>query len=247
VASACNLVLGFMSMCFASSLISVLCFPNFGYPQKITAPALGVFQPILTFLSFLSLIALGPNKSSTVPLVARARSLDSPATIQVDPTTAHKGKQKARRARDRAGTIRASDYQQTNAPPIVKNTITNDGTSVPHAHARRTRSGTVVGPRAPDTVISPTLAIARNPDTHPQPQGLVTQVEGIEIDIDIESDDELLLKAPGWIDEDLEYLGPPIHKFHSHALDPQADGESDDDLLLTGKWRDAYEDWPKEA
>ncbi|KIM88213.1 hypothetical protein PILCRDRAFT_770926 [Piloderma croceum F 1598] len=195
----------------------------------------------------------GPNKSSAAPL-ARARSLDSPATIQVDPTAVHKGTQKARRTRDRAGTIRASDYQQTKAPLIVKSTITNDGTSVPHAHVRRTRSGTVVGPRAPDTIISPTPAIARHPrtgsssqaqiqsqyDTHTQSQGLATPAEGIEIDIDIESDDELLLKVPGWIDEDLEYLGPQTHKFHSRALDPQADGESDDDLLLTGKWRDAY-------
>jgi hypothetical protein len=207
------------------------------------------------------LTTLGPNKSSTAPLVARARSLDSPATIQVDPSTADKGKPKARRPRDRAGTIRASDYQQTKAPPTVKSTITNDGTGVPHAHARRTRSGTVVGPRASDTVIPPTPVITRHPqtgsslqaqlqsqyDAHAQSQGLATQAEGIEIDIDIESDDELLLKAPGWIDEDLEYLGLPTHKFHSRALNPQADGESDDDLLLTGKWRDAYEDWPKEA
>jgi len=54
-------------------------------------------------------------------------------------------------------------------------------------------------------------------------------------------------KAPGWIDADLEYLGLPTHTFYSRALDPQAHGEPDDDLLLTGTWRDAYEDWPKDA
>jgi len=111
-----------------------------------------------------------------------------------------------------------------------------------------------VGPRASDIVIPPTRTgsssqaqLQSQYDAHAQSQGLATQAEGIEIDIDIESDDELLLKAPGWIDEDLEYLGLPTHKFHSRALNPQADGESDDDLLLTGKWRDAYEDWPKEV
>ena len=206
------------------------------------------------------MIALGQNKSSAAPLIARTRSLDSPASIQLDQTATDKGKQKARRARDRAGTIRASDYQHTEALPIVKGTITNGGTDPSHPHARRTRSGTVVGPRASDIVIPPTPVIARYPrtssssqtpfqsqyDAHAQSQGLLA-AQAEEIEVDIESDDELLLKAPGWIDAGLEYLGLPTHKFHSRALGPQVDGESDDDLLLTGKWREAYEDWPNEA
>ena len=51
-------------------------------------------------------------------------------------------------------------------------------------------------------------------------------------DPDSESDDELLLKAPGWIDEDLEYLGQPNQVFNNCPCPPEGEDESDDELLL---------------
>ena len=54
-----------------------------------------------------------------------------------------------------------------------------------------------------------------------------------------ESNDELLLKAPGWIDDDWEYLGPPSQMFNNHALPTQGEDESDDELLLNASgWID---------
>jgi hypothetical protein len=49
VSSARDLVLGLRSMRFVSSLISVLRISNFDYTKKPIAPALGIFQPVLTF------------------------------------------------------------------------------------------------------------------------------------------------------------------------------------------------------
>jgi hypothetical protein len=109
-----------------------------------------------------------------------------------------------------------------------------------------------VGPRvssaiaAPTPVISHQNRIGSSSQTQTNTRARAPAQPEI-IETDIESDDELLLKSPGWLDADLEYLGLPIHKFHSRALGPQLEGESDDELLLRGKWRDAYEDWPKEV
>jgi hypothetical protein len=194
------------------------------------------------------------SKSTTAASATRTRSLDSPASIQLEPTAIDKGKQKAKPARDRAGTIRASDYQQTKVPPVAVGASTSSAANVSHPYVRRTRSGTVVGPLASSAIMAPTPVVSHQHrigsssriQSQTQTQDRVApQPKGI--DIDIESDDELLLKTPGWLDVDFEYLGLPTHKFHSHALNPQANGESDDELLLTGKWRDAYDDWPKEV
>lgn len=61
----------------------------------------------------------------------RTRSLDAPANIHPPSTNAITAKAKGR---DRRGTIRASDF----------------GIGINHAPARRTRSGTVIGPPVQD-------------------------------------------------------------------------------------------------
>lgn len=85
-------------------------------------------------------------------------------------------------------------------------------------------------------VVIASVLSQRSIDSSSQCQSQVRTTAQSEV-ADIESDDELLLKAPGWLDEDLEYLGLPMHKFHSRALGPQPGEESDDELLLTGKRR----------
>ena len=190
--------------------------------------------------------------SAKATLDVHTRSLDGPVSIRVDPAATDKAKQKTRRARDRAGTIRASDYQQIKALPVLAGANRSNSAGVAHAHTRRTRSGTIVGPSVTGVIVPPTPIIARDPrvgsSPHipPQAQTLPTS-EAEVLENDIETDDELLLKAPGWLDVDLEYLGLPTHKFYSRALEPPTEVDSDDELLLSGKWRDAYEDWPKEV
>ena len=148
--------------------------------------------------------------------------------LQFDFTTTDNSKQKAGSALNRASTIRASDFRQSTASPVVT------GVSCT-SHTRHTRSGTVVGRPGSGVVISSVL-FQRSIDSSSQCQSQVRTTAQSEV-AHIESDDELLLKAPGWLDEDLEYLGLPMYKFHSRALGPQPGEECDEELLLTGKRR----------
>lgn len=146
--------------------------------------------------------------------------MDSSAAIQVDSNNNDKGDSKGRRRR--AGTIRASDIQQrpiavisTSAAPVING-----------SHARRTRSGTIVGPRAERLP-----AVSHKQRAAPVPQAVPLPYQAEEA----ESDDEILLKSPGWLDADLEYLGLPIDRFHYRVLCSQQDEDPDDELLIIGK------------
>ncbi|KIK97345.1 hypothetical protein PAXRUDRAFT_24681 [Paxillus rubicundulus Ve08.2h10] len=144
----------------------------------------------------------------------RSHSLDSPASI-VAATSAKKTLPTHKPARNRAGTIRASDY----AKPGPSST-TAAVASLPGA--RRTRSGTVVGPNS---------KLAKDPALASRVAMRTPAAELPVVGFDSESDDELLLKGP-WI-EDLVYLGLPV---------PTHMGEAEaDEMNLGGLWHG--EEW----
>lgn len=170
---------------------------------------------------------LGSNRPS---FPFRAHSLDSPASVQVDPATTAKDKPKSTRAR--AGTIRASDFQQARAPPTALDGNSNANASV--SYARRTRSGTVVGPSASSAIVASTvLSHDARIATSSRSKGCVLPLPRVE-DVGMESEDELLLK--GRLDADLKYLGLPGRMLRSSRKVFEIEDESDDELLLSGKW-----------
>ncbi|KIJ65211.1 hypothetical protein HYDPIDRAFT_39835 [Hydnomerulius pinastri MD-312] len=140
-----------------------------------------------------------PRDTPTTPLQIRSHSLDNPASITTTATT-KKSSSKRKPARNRAGTIRASDYMQpipSTSTTTLASTILGPGGSRPGA--RRTRSGTVVGPNS---------KLAKGPEL---PTRVAIHIPIVELPFfgsESESDDELLLKGP-WL-EDLEYLGLPV-------------------------------------
>lgn len=107
----------------------------------------------------------------------------------------------------------------------------------------------------PGTLLKPTSTTSRHSNvrtkpttiTVPVPEHLLSNKTSTSKHIsdlqdpDDESDDELLLKAPGWIDEDFEYLGPPNQMFNNYALPAQGEDESDDELLLLPGRKLGYE------
>lgn len=147
---------------------------------------------------------------ASIPLQMGSRSLrDAPAE-----STTHKFV-KRMPARNRAGTIRASDF----AKPGASSRVSPRMTIPPLSNVRRTRSGTVVGP---DSKVAAKGAGLPNQATKGAPARLAAVPSGSES----ESDDELLLKG-FWL-EDVEYLGlavPPGRK----------DAEADE-LNLGGLW-----------
>lgn len=126
--------------------------------------------------------------SAPIPLLTRSHSLQD---ALAESTTKKSVKRKP--ARDRAGTIRVSDFVKPRpgasssggAPGLTGSSLSN---------VRRTRSGTVVGPDS--KLATKGVGTKGVPTT-----GLAVVQSGSES----ESDDELLLRGP-WI-EDLEYLG----------------------------------------
>lgn len=101
-------------------------------------------------------------------------------------------------------------------------------------HARRTRSGTVVGPRAEPT---PVVSCGRRTIPTPQAEVLIPLPDQAQ---ETESDDEILLKSPGWLDADFEYLGLPNHQFYNRALRLQQDDEPNDELLMIRGWSNTH-------
>jgi len=149
--------------------------------------------------------------STSIPLQMRSRSLrGAPAG-----STTHKFV-KRMPARNRAGTIRASDFAKPGAP---SSHVSPRMTVPPLSNVRRTRSGTVVGP---DSKLAAKGAGLSNQAT----KGAPARLAAVPSRSESESDDELLLK--GFWFEDLEYLGlavPPGRK----------DAEADE-LNLGGLW-----------
>ena len=107
----------------------------------------------------------------------------------------------------------------------------------------------------PGTLLKPTSTTSRHSNVRTKPTTIAVPVPEHLLsnktstskhisdlqDPDSESDDELLLKAPGWNDEDLEYLGPPNQMFNNYALPAQGEDESDDELLLLPGRKLGYE------
>ena len=130
-------------------------------------------------------IGIRTGLKSTFPHLPRTKSLDSGASVlffPLPPPASTSG-------RKRAGTIRASDYQ------LATTTTTSS-----HAIARRTRSGTIVGPNSMNAMKVPTPIISRKKPI-PVPKEESYSESG--------SDGELVLKASRWKEEDFEYLGLP--------------------------------------
>ncbi|KAF7974111.1 hypothetical protein HWV62_13313 [Athelia sp. TMB] len=165
---------------------------------------------------------------------SRTQSLDnSTSTSIVDKS---KGKQTVKRAR--AGTIRASDFQKPQPPALAVDT----------SRARRTRSGTIVGPNASSSIIAP-------PDPQPSSRASARVLSVDDVGME-SSEDELLLKSK-WVDADLEYIGLPARQKGRRAppkprpfsrpparvapVDDVGIDSSDDELLLKSPWVDHLE------
>lgn len=116
-------------------------------------------------------------------------------------------------ARNRAGTIRASDFVKPVPGASSPNNAPGQAVSL-LSNMRRTRSGTVVGP---DSKLATKSAGTKG--------GPATRLAPVLPGREPESDDELLLKA-AWI-EDMEYLGLAV------PLDKDAEA---DELNLGGMW-----------
>ncbi|KAG2142820.1 uncharacterized protein EDB93DRAFT_1292199 [Suillus bovinus] len=178
---------------------------------------------------------LGDRRDDGTQLPMRTRSLESPAGIGSEKTSTVKHK------RNRAGTIRASDFTQT--APIGSNgstltslasTIAGPAGSLPG----RTRSGTVVGPNS-KLAIRPHVKGA----TRKQPLMQLTRR-----DAHSRSEDDMDIFK---VHEDVNPCG--TQELDSVGLVQRLKGRrgkmkvahdeivSDDPLLITGPWRD--EDW----
>lgn len=210
---------------YLTSLFTLILFtPRFVWCPDVT---------LIWLAADLLLRSLDGEKSSIstqARLTFRTRSLDDSASVLVESSELEGGKQKT--GRNRAGTIRASEYQQQRTS-VVANT---NSRALPTelSLSRRTRSGTITGPRA--SVLPTTTSQKYN--IAPAFRKHISSSSKSP-----ESDDELLLKAPGWVDEDLEYLGLPNH---ARTLTAQTD-EEPDELMLTGQWRDVHEGWPAQT
>lgn len=132
-----------------------------------------------------------------------------------EPTT--KKSVKRRPTRNRAGTIRASDFTK---PAVSSSSVAPRQTVSFLPNVRRTRSGTVVGPDSKLATKGTGLA-SRAARCAP-----ATGLAAVQSASGSESDDELLLKG-AWI-EDLEYLGLAV---------PQSRKDAEvDEMNLGGLW-----------
>ncbi|KAG6374784.1 hypothetical protein JVT61DRAFT_4162 [Boletus reticuloceps] len=150
--------------------------------------------------------------SISTSLQTRSRSLQDAL-----PESSTKKLVKRRPARNRAGTIRASDFAKPSAFPSGG----ASGSTIPPPifNVRRTRSGTVVGPDSKLVTKARLPAPTAKGVTAPRPTA-------VQSESDSESDDELLLKS-FWT-EDLVYLGIPVP--------PDRQEAEADELNLGGEW-----------
>jgi len=155
-------------------------------------------------------------------LFSRSRSLDSPAEIiRKKPT-------EIRRTRDRRGTIRASDFAKPKDGVNLDVTSFNSR-SMP---ARRTRSGTIIGPPRKSTSmksLAPAARTLRSKRTLDH-TSMHFDREALQRLSDEDSEDELLLKDH-WCDDNwIPLTGKVIPGRDSKTLSGAS--QSDDDLLL---------------
>lgn len=154
--------------------------------------------------------------SATIPPQTRSHSLEDPLV-----ESATRKSVKRRLARNRASTIRPSDFVK---PGTVSSAMLPEVTVLPPSNVRRTRSGTVVGPD------SKLAARGARLSTQVAAKGApVTRPAVVQSGSESESDDELLLKD-FWT-EGLEYLGVPVPW-------GRKDVEADE-LNLGGIWDDS--------
>ncbi|KAG9309904.1 hypothetical protein JVU11DRAFT_9936 [Chiua virens] len=152
------------------------------------------------------LVAETHRPSAAVPLHGRSRSSqDAPAKTSTRKSVNRKS------ARNRASTIRASEFAR---PGVSPSDVASRSTASLLPNARRTRSGTVVGPNSKLATKDAGLSA-----------GTAQGIEAVEPESE-ELDDELLLKSC-WI-EDVEYLGLP-------ALANRKEVEADE-MNLGGLW-----------
>ncbi|KAH9987153.1 hypothetical protein BJV74DRAFT_842833 [Russula compacta] len=153
----------------------------------------------------------GKNRSPS--LVQRSRSLDNPQNTTI-PGPQFSAQQAASKRRDRASTIRASDYMikpvisvpsdgETSTSVAALTTRTRSGTIRPScAGQRQTRSGTSYNPL---TLVGSDKKLSGSPSSSQSKVVQMSRVSGapdtesmvIDVHSD-ESDDELLLDRKGW-------------------------------------------------
>ncbi|KAG2346834.1 hypothetical protein BDR05DRAFT_959003 [Suillus weaverae] len=162
----------------------------------------------------------------------RTRSLESPAGIISKKTSTVKHK------RDRAGTIRASDFAQPAPSGSSGSTLTSLASTIAGPAGSlpgRTRSGTVVGPNS-KLAIRPHAKGA----TRKQPLMQLTQR-----DAHSRSEDDMNIfkvheDVGPWSTEDLDYVGLVQRLKGRRGKKKVVHDEimSDDPLLIVGPWRD---------
>lgn len=165
----------------------------------------------------------------------RTRSLESPAGINLKKTNAIKHK------RNRAGTIRASDFAQPGPAGTSGSTLTSLASTIAGPAGSlpgRTRSGTVVGPNSK-------LAI------RPHAKGAMRKQPVMQLprrDAHVRSEDDMDIlqvheDVGPWSTEDLDYVGVVQRLKGKRGKKKVVHDEimSDDPLLIIGPWRD--EDW----
>jgi hypothetical protein len=159
-----------------------------------------------------------PVHDSGVGFSTRSRSLGSAVEVKVK-------KGKGTHTRDRRGTIRASDYMQSkDGGANNASAMLGGGTTL----ARRTRSGTVIGPPKPSGSTSNEPITART--TKLVDRAIRNNPALLPPLSDGESEDELLLKAH-WCDD---YWTPVTAKtaFERAPGGNTPGSSSEDDLLL---------------
>jgi hypothetical protein len=192
-----------------------------------------------------------------------SRSLDSPVQIELRKPVNNNNINKEKRygKRNRAGTIRASDFMQPNiandlgkqdAPPLGGNGSivtrrTRSGTVIgPSQSFTRTRSGTIIGPSRP-APSRPTVAPRNQQHAHTRPSGdLDLEAHAGKLPVlnsEDESEDELLLKGH-WHDEDwvvAPALAPVCGRakgkgkmriWNKESVPPMEQDDGDKELLL---------------
>jgi hypothetical protein len=169
-------------------------------------------------------------RNSPVSLIQRSRSLDSANTVVLDPlSSVH---QTSGRKRDRASTIRASDYPAK--PPSV---VSCDGeiSTVVTALTTRTRSGTIRPVRPPAV---PPAGGSLSAEHHPSiKQGQACGNTSSDLTVSADFDEKLFDPTGSSESNPTQITRPPgarVTTVEGMAIDVHHD-ESDDELLLDRK------------
>lgn len=174
------------------------------------------------------------TRNSSTSLVQRTRSLDSNTQNAALPSPSSDGRQTARR-RDRASTIRASDYV---AKPVTSVPGSGETTTGAVAVTTRTRSGTIRPVRPPLASLAGGFPLAIPQTCAGQRQ---TQSAPLDDSLALVGSDKNSLGCPGSQSEQMSRFSG-VKATESMVIDMPND-ESDDELLLDhkgwnwdGKW-----------